>query len=345
MTATGMQPGTAVVASGASRPVAMVSMRPDVYREHFDSNLLAQVAQPAEPLFVEDLSAANGLDQVDVLFTGWGTGPFTPDLLDRMPRLNAVFHCAGSVRSLDPALLLERGIRLFSAAEQNARPVAEYTLAAIVMAGKRAPFLAVAMRSSSPLAWADVVELPLGNAGRTVGVIGFSRIGRLVVEGLTLPDADILVYDPYADAAEVEVAGARLVGLSELLQRSDVVSVHAPETAETYRMLGAEQLAAMKSGATLINTARGSLVDHDALATECASGRLSAILDVTDPEPLPDGSLLLQLPNVMVTPHVAGSLGTEIDLLCRFAIASFEAYLAGRATEDEVTSTQLLVLA
>ncbi len=327
------------------RPNALVSMRRDIFERHFDAPSVERFATLIAPGYSANLASVEALDDVDVLFTGWGTTPFTPDVLDRMPRLAAVFHCAGSVHGLAPQHLFDRNIRLFSAAGQNARPVAEYTLAAIVMAGKQAPFLARRM-SEQNRDWDDVVTMPLGNAGRTVGVIGFSRIGSLVVAGVRqLPFADVLVYDPYADAATVADAGASLVSLEELLRRSDVVTVHAPQTAETQHMLGHAELAMMRTGATLINTARGSLLDHDALLAECRSGRLFAILDVTDPEPLPLDSPLLSLPNVMVTPHVAGSLGTEIDLLFKSAVDSLQAFLEGRATSDEVIPTHLQVSA
>ena len=115
--------------------------------------------------------------------------------------------------------------------------------------------------------------------------------------------------DPYADPAEVRAAGGSLVPLPELLPRCDVLTLHVPALPATRHLIGAAELALLRDGATVINTARGAVLDTAALESECATGRLDAILDVTDPEPLPASSLLYDLPNVMITPHIAGSLG------------------------------------
>src|SRR5690606_32960603 len=115
--------------------------------------------------------------------------------------------------------------------------------------------------------------------------------------------------DPFADAAKVAAAGAELVPLADLLPRVDVLTLHAPALAATRHMIGRAELAALRDGAVLINTARGSVLDHDALLAECRDGRIDAVLDVTEPEPLPADSPLLTLDNVAVTPHIAGSLG------------------------------------
>ncbi|NUR24577.1 MAG: hydroxyacid dehydrogenase, partial [Catenulispora sp.] len=173
-----------------------------------------------------------------------------------------------------------------------------------------------------------------GNADRTVGVIGASRIGRLVLPMLVRQGFRVLVADPTLTPAEAAALGpvpgsVELVGLDELLRRSDVVSVHAPSLPETRHLLDDARLALMRDGSVLVNTARGALVDTEALVRHCASGRIDAFLDVTDPEPLPPGHPLFLLPNVMVTPHLAGAMGTEVAGLGDFAIAEVERYLKG----------------
>ncbi|PFG19072.1 hydroxyacid dehydrogenase [Serinibacter salmoneus] len=270
------------------------------------------------------------LAEIEVLITSWGAPRITPALLDAMPTLRAIIHSAGSVRDLVPPQAYERGIQVSTAADMNAVPVAEYTLAAIIMAGKRALPLAARARRTS-LGWGDgFAASDLSNLGRTVGLIGFSKIGRRVLRLLSvLETGPILVSDPLADPAEVAAAGAELVELEDLLGRCDIVSVHAPLLPSTQHMLGERELGLMRPGATLINTARGGLIDHDALVRHCSSERLDAILDVTDPEPLPPGHPLLALENVTVTPHVAGSLGTETRRLSRHALDALEAYTTG----------------
>lgn len=121
-----------------------------------------------------------------------------------------------------------------------------------------------------------------------------------------------------------------LVELDELLRRSDVVTLHAPSLPETYHLLHDRRLALMRDGSVLVNTARGALIDTEALVRHCATGRIDAFLDVTDPdEPLPPTHPLFLLPNVVVTPHLAGAMGTEVALLGAHAVADVERYAAG----------------
>jgi phosphoglycerate dehydrogenase-like enzyme len=154
----------------------------------------------------------------------------------------------------------------------------------------------------------------------------------------------VLFVDPFADPAAVAASGAELATLEAALPRADVLSLHAPDLPTTRHMIGDAELAALPPGATLINTARGRLVDHAALEKACQAG-LSAILDVTDPEPLPLTSVLYELPNVMITPHVAGALGAETRLLTASALTELERYAAGLPPLDAVTAESLRVQA
>lgn len=310
---------------------------------------LATLVDLGEPVVLHELdspAALARLADVEVLLTSWGAPALDATRLAAAPRLRAVLHCAGSVRGLVGPEAWRRDLLVSSAAEENAVPVAEYTLAAIIMAGKKAPFLAATARHDRD-GWSQAASRgTLSNHGRTVGIVGFSRIGRRVVELLRLLDtAEVLVSDPYADAAEVAAAGGTLVPLDEVLRRSEILSLHAPALAETHHMIGARELALMPDGATLVNTARGALVDHDALLVECAAGRIDAILDVTEPEPLPQGSRLYELPNVMITPHIAGSLGSETRRMSNHALDELERLLDGRSLTTPVTRDELTVSA
>ncbi|WP_316959428.1 NAD(P)-dependent oxidoreductase [Streptomyces sp. TRM68367] len=169
----------------------------------------------------------------------------------------------------------------------------------------------------------------IGNYGRRVGVIGASRIGRRVLELLRPFDLSPALTDPYVDEATAAALGAPLLPLDDLLRTCDIVTIHAPETPETHHLVGRRELALMPDGAVLINTARGALVDHDALVAELRTGRLAAILDVTDPEPLPGDSPLYDLPNAFVTPHLAGSQGNELARLGQTVAEEAERLLAG----------------
>ncbi|WP_031519361.1 hydroxyacid dehydrogenase [Streptomyces sp. NRRL F-5123] len=328
-----------------TRPHALVAMSRSSFDAHFDRSRLERLASLVtlgDPVWTDDLdsSAARArLADAEVLLTSWGAPELTPARLAAAPRLRALLHCAGSVRGLVGDVVWQRGIRVTSAADANAVPVAEYTLAAIIFAGKKAPFLAVDEQRAYG-GWGSVTGYgDLSNFGRTVGVVGFSRIGRKVVDLLGLLDGTTcLVADPHADPAEVAAAGAALVPLDELLPRADVLTLHAPELAETRHLIGAAELRRLPDHATVINTARGSLVDAAALAAECASGRLFAILDVTDPEPLPTDSPLRGLAHVMVTPHIAGSLGSEIGRLTDHTLDELARWTTDQPLRAEITA-------
>ncbi|MER7463713.1 hydroxyacid dehydrogenase [Streptomyces sp. NPDC097981] len=269
------------------------------------------------------------LAEAEVLFTGWGCPPLDAGALELMPRLRAVVHAAGSVKHHVTEACWERGLLVSSAAAANAVPVAEYTLAAILFANKRVLESAQAYRAARrPI---DLLRRypAVGNYRRTVGIVGASLIGRRVMELLRPFDLRVLVHDPYADTAGLAALGAESCALDELLRRSDVVSLHAPELPGTRHLLDASRLALMPDGATLVNTARGSLVDTAALTGELVAGRLHAVLDHTEPEVLPAGSPLYDLPNVLLTPHVAGSLGGELDRLAATAVEELERYALG----------------
>jgi phosphoglycerate dehydrogenase-like enzyme len=155
----------------------------------------------------------------------------------------------------------------------------------------------------------------------------------------------VLLADPTVSDQEALLLGVQLVGLDDLMAGSSVVSLHAPVLPSTIGMIPARQLAAMKDGSTFINTARGALVDHDALRREAATGRISLVLDVTSPELLPSGDPLYSMPNVILTPHIAGSMGNELTLLGDLAVSEIERFAAGQPNKDVVTRHALDLMA
>jgi phosphoglycerate dehydrogenase-like enzyme len=332
-----------------NRPKALLAMGPGIADRLLADRHRTRLAAltRTDPRFVaQDLAdptpeTASALAEAEVLLTCWGATPLTAEVLDGAPRLRAVVHAAGSVKHHITDACWERGIAVTSAAGANALPVAEFTLAAILFAGKRV--LQTAQRYAALRTDHDWLQelAGSGNYRRTVGIIGASRIGRRVIELLHPFDLDVLLYDPYVDAAEAARLGVRLASLDELCARSSVVSVHAPQLPETHHLIGAAQLAAMATDTTLINTARGSLIDEDALLAELRSGRLHAVLDVTDPELPPVLSPLYELPNVLLTPHIAGSQGDELHRMADLALDEMERFASGRPFADPVHAGSL----
>ncbi|MFJ4918810.1 hydroxyacid dehydrogenase [Streptomyces sp. NPDC088725] len=313
------------------RPIAALAMAPDVPDQVFPADLRERLSRSVRlaPTLLSgpptDARARATLAEAEILLTGWGCPRLSGDVLELAPRLRAVMHAAGSVRPVVSDALWERGIVVSSAADANAGPVVAFTLAAVTFAGKKA--LPAAARLAAGLGSG---ERP-GADGRTIGIIGASRIGRRVIAALRASDAGyrLLLTDPYVTDADAAEWGVERVELPDLCRRSSIVSIHAPSLPETRGLVSAEMLKLIPDGGVVINTARGALIDHEALTRECADGRLDAYLDVTEPEPLPAGHPLYSLPNVLVTPHLAGALGSEVRRLGAYATAEVERYLAG----------------
>ena len=323
----------------------MVAMAEDSRRRVLVPEVQARLEAVANVLavgpgtsFLDDPEVRAALPDVDVLLTGWGCPRITPEVLDAAPKLQAILHAAGTVKAIVDPSAFDRGIKVSSAAEANALPVAEFTVAAIVLAGKRAFRLAAQYRLERRKA--DPHMMP-GSYGTTVGLLGASRIGRMVAERLKGFDLRVLISDPYLTDAEATELGAELVDLDALFSRSDILSVHAPLLPETTGLVDARLLSLLKDGSVLINTARGKIIDAEALERECVAGRIDAVLDVTDPEPLPPDSPLLDLPNVFVTPHVAGAVGNEIARLGELAVSELERLAAGQPLEHAISPAEI----
>ena len=330
---------------------ALALMSAQTFADQFDDRRLDRLRSliaMTDPLRADDLETLSDdqLAGVEILLTGWGSPHLDRSILDRLPRLTAVVHCGGSIKSLVSPWVWQRGIAVSSAAEANAVPVAEFTFAAIVLAGKKAPFLAADARRHREDWGYRHRRGPMSNLGLTVGIVGFSKIGRRVVDRLRqLEDVTCLVADPFADPKAVRACGARLVSLHGMLPEVDVLSIHAPHLPSTHHLIGGHELGLLPDHATVINTARGALLDTAAIEAECRSGRLHAILDVTDPEPLPAASVLYDLPNVMITPHIAGSLDTEIRRITDAALDEVERILTGRPLQSQVAEEDLTLIA
>ncbi|MEU4734846.1 MULTISPECIES: hydroxyacid dehydrogenase [Streptomyces] len=318
--------------SAHRRPRTVLAMEPRVRDALFDAaarRRLTAVAATDPAVAVRDFTApehAAALAGAEALLTGWGCPPLTESALERVPRLRTVVHAAGSVKHHVTDACWQRGITVASAAAANALPVAEYTVAAVLFAGKRVLDAQRAYRERRGRVDAPALLAGAGNFRRTVGVVGASRVGRRVIELLRPYDLRVLLYDPYVTGEEAARLGVRAVDLDELARAGDVVTLHAPELPGTRHLFDRARLALMPDGATLVNTARGSLVDTEALTRELVAGRLSAVLDVTEPEVPPAGSPLYDLPNVLLTPHVAGSLGNELGRLAHTALDELERY-------------------
>jgi len=274
------------------------------------------------------------LDAVEILISGWGGPVLDAAWLARLPRLQAVFYGAGSVSSLMPKEAWDRGVLITSAQTVNAIPVAEYTLAMVILSLKRVWRLAAEMKAKRQNP--DRAGVP-GCCERAVGLVALGAIGRAVADRLSRLDLTVWAHDPFADAADFDRLGVQLISLEDLFRKCDVISIHVPHLPSTEGLIGRAHLELMKPGATLINTSRGAVIREDDLVRVASlRGDLQFVLDVTREMPPRPSSPLYSLPNVMLTPHIAGSYGSECRRMGRFMVGQLERYVSGLPLQGRI---------
>ena len=290
------------------------------------------------------------LPDSDAIITDWETVPFSRSLLDSAPHLKIVTHAAGSVKlifdqSIVQEVLVPRGITVFSANDAIAINVAESTIGLMIMASHRWSENIAAFTKSKKRDYSHPPYNGQYLTGATVGLVSASSVARHVIRLLEPFNCRVRVYDPYLTPAQSHDLGVESVGLDELFASCDIVSIHAPSLPSTKNMIGERQLKKLRDGATLVNTARGSVIDHDALLNECREGRIIAALDVTTPEPLPPESEFWSLPNVILTPHISGSGYAGYFKVGDMVHQALHNYFAGHSVPGAVALDRWEVLA
>lgn len=230
-----------------------------------------------------------------------GTESYDADMLSVCKNLKVIIRFGVGTDNFDLAALREMGVQVGVITNHNA--VAEFALTLILAALKNLPRYDAVVREGK---WTRFPMREL--SGKTVGIVGFGRIGRRLAELLSGFGVELLAYDPYMNAEAAAERKVTPVTLDELLARADVVSLHLPATKETHHLINAESIGKMKDGAYLVNTARGALVDEAALYDALASGKLNgAGQDVYESEPVTEGNPLFTLSNNVLAPHVSAS--------------------------------------
>lgn len=286
---------------------------PDAYRELVDGRL-----------DVVGSGSDDGLDRAVAVLAS-NTRPWDASAFAAAPNLRIVSRVGVGYDNVDVAAAAAAGVVVCNTPQAPTVSTAEHAIALILAVTKCLPRHQRRAREGLP---GERVGLALELDGRTLGLIGLGRIAtRVAAVGVSL-GTRVIATDPAH--ASSPVPGVELVGLGELLEASDVVSLHAPAIASTRHMIDADALAAMKPGSYLVNCARGILVDHDALTAALERGHLAgAGLDVTDPEPLPADHPLLTRDDVVVTPHIASATIAGRRRLYEHSIANVLGVLEG----------------
>ncbi len=285
-------------------------------------------------------SEAAELADVEALFCTWGMPALSPEQLAQLPALRALFYAAGSVQAFARPFL-ERGIRVSSAAAANAVPVAEFAFSQIVLSCKGFFRNTREVRAGAGAQGKRLFSGP-GCYGETVALLGAGLVARRLIGLLDHLDLEVIVYDPYLEAAEAARLGVERVSLEDAFRRGYVVSNHVPNLPATRGMLAARLFRLMRADATFINTGRGAtVVEEDLVAVLRERPDLSALLDVTWPEPPVAGSPLYALENVWLSSHIAGSKGDEVRRMADLMIEEYLRWAAEGRLEHEVTLAML----
>jgi phosphoglycerate dehydrogenase-like enzyme len=278
------------------------------------------------------------LGDVEVIFATWGMPSFTDAHFAAMPRLRAVFYAAGNVKAFATPLV-ERDVVLVSAWAVNAIPTAELVLSQILLTC-RGYFRSVRQYAATKDVSAAKAFRRAGAAGETIGLIGTGWIARRLAKQLQPFGFRVLASasDPFLTEERAVEMGVERVPLEELFERAYVVSNHVPDLPSTKQILGGALFERMRDGATFINSGRGAqVVEADLARVLAARPDLTALLDVTFPEPPAFDSPLWRLPNVVISPHIGGTIGDEVGRLADCAIQEFEAWRDGLSLRYQVT--------
>lgn len=286
------------------------------------------------------------LKEAEVLFSTWGMPALSETVIAQIfPRLKAVFYAAGSVQSFARPFL-NKGVRVFSAWGANAVPVAEYTLAQILLANKGFFSASRLYSSGGPAAFTAQATAYPGNYGCAVGLLGAGMIGRLVIDLLKRHNLEILVFDPFLPEEQAAALGVQKTDLETIFSQCQTVSNHLANNPQTAGMLDYALFARMRPGAVFLNTGRGAqVVEEDLCRLLEERPDVTAVLDVTWPEPPEEGHPFYSLSNAVLTPHIAGSTGDEVQRMSLYMLEEFRRYAAGSPCLYEVTEPMLATMA
>jgi phosphoglycerate dehydrogenase-like enzyme len=300
---------------------------------------------PDERQFTAD-ELASRIGGFDILLTGWRSPRLTEAILQNAQRLRLIAHSAGSVKFMLDQSTFDRGIRVTSAAMAMAQPVAEMSVLLAMLMLRPVHRIDEMMRAGRT--WPEMKAAALGEelGGQTIGLVGAGNIGRRVIPLFKAFGAKVLLYDPTIDVRQAAEWGVTLAPtLDEMLPHCRILSLHAPVLPETHRMIGARQLALLREGTILINTARAWLVDNDALLAELQSGRLRAAVDVFDEEPLPPDSPWRRAPNALLLSHIAATTQQCFHRQGDITVSEIDRFLRGQPLEYEIKPEMLATMA
>lgn len=332
------------------KKACIMTVRPFNIPEVFSEEMLEKLSEEFRMLpyicAVDDIFALeNEMRDLEYIFSTWGMPTLSEETISRcMPKLKAVFYAAGSVQPFARPFL-NCGVKVFSAWAANAVPVAEVAASEILLANKG--FFRREVKCLSDWDSNDKERLYPGNYHTRVGILGAGTIGSLVIEYLSRHDLEILVFDPFLSDERAKTLGVKKASPHEIFASCNVISNHLADNEATKGMIDRSCFDLMGKSAVFVNTGRGAqVVEADMIAAMKEYPTRLALLDVTDPdEPPAAKSELYTLPNIRLTPHVAGSTGNETRRLAEYMFEEYRKFDRGEKTKYEVTLKMLETMA
>lgn len=330
-----------------NKPKFVLSLEKDVFDLCYDSNTQQKLQSivelvggiPPKGEYTREWLLQN-IKEAETCITGWGSIPLDDELLNEAKRLKILFHTAGTVRNLRYDKAARRNLRMTSNAAINAIPVAEFILGIILSGLKGVYQYQERFGKKGKRAWKGDISISPGYYGIIIGIIGLGHIGNKLLKLLEDFEFKVLVCSSHLTESEAHRLNIRKVDIDELMSQSNAIVLCGANLSKNRYMINARCLALMKDNALFINAARGALVDETALLKELERGRITAFLDVTDPEPPEEGHPFYTLPNCILTPHIAGSFGNECYRLGKATLDEVKRYLKGEPLKNELSSDE-----
>ena len=331
-----------------TKPIIAVLSGEELFSSFFDERRKRRLSGLAHwtlfPIQKYDAATIAGLSTANALITTWDSPYLSAETMKHLRSVRIIAHCGGEVKRRFETPLF-RKLVIVNTPGPMARPTAELGATLLMYAARNIDYYRNALRKKSNRIYNDV-HLTGGTAesllGREVGMIGFGRIGRALIEMLRGFDVRWRVYDPFASRELAAGMPVQFDSLNGVLRRSSLLMVTAAATEKTRHLLNGARLAMLQDGATVINIARGSLIDLDALTQEVKSGRLRCALDVTDPEePLPVNHPLRTLSGAIMTPHIAGGGSHTRGQMADDAMDELQLFFSCSSVQNRVTTRML----
>ncbi len=301
----------------------------------FDETLISET--PDKRVVMKSLRDA------EVVLSAWGAIPFDRDVLDQCPNLKIILYAAGSVVHFVTEELLKRKIRIGTASHINARPVAEFTLGVILTALKNVPQFNTELKEGKAEAWKrfDGITYRGGYYGKKIGLIGLGNISKILIQLLKPFDFEVFVCSKHLTSELANTYEITPASLESIMEKCDVISIHAADLDKNQNLINRNNLKLLKENAILINTARGRLINEQDLIARLKEGNVWAYLDVSHPEPPDDDHPFYNLNNCCLTPHIAGSAGSEVERMGMYCLRELRNWIDGRPLENEFNLAQL----